>query len=133
MKKINPIEQSGYIENEFRDYVKSTFQIQDEVYQKEFNEELKKAKLCKGPFISSELPFVKGHSIRELVQEGKVSTEFLKLSEIDFDQKLYYHQEKSMELINNRTQCSYYNRNRVWKNRELFISNFKSYFKRNRR
>ena len=68
MEKMNPIEQSQYIEKKFRKYVKSTFQIQDDAYQKEFNDELNKAELCKGPFISSELPFEKGHSIREFIQ-----------------------------------------------------------------
>lgn len=61
MKKLNPIEQSEYIEKEFREYVKSTFQIEDEIYEKEFKKELERAELCKGPFLSSELPFEKGH------------------------------------------------------------------------
>lgn len=99
MKKLNPIEQSEYIEEEFREYVKSTFQIEDDVYEKEFKNELKKAELCKGPFVSVELPFEKGHSINELINEGKISKEFLKLSKINMDQKLYQHQEKSLEVI----------------------------------
>ena len=99
MKKLNPIEQSEYIEKEFREYVKSTFQIEDEIYEKEFQKELERAELCKGPFLSSELPFEKGHSINELVDEGKISREFLKLSKINMDLKLYQHQEKALEII----------------------------------
>ena len=99
MKKLNPIEQSEYIEKEFREYVKSTFQIEDDIYEKEFQKELERAELCKGPFLSSELPFEKGHSINELVDEGKISKEFLKLSKINMDQKLYQHQEKALEII----------------------------------
>lgn len=99
MKKLNPIEQSEYIEKEFREYVKSTFQIEDDIYEKEFKSELEKAELCKGPFVSVELPFEKGHSMKELVNEGKVSKEFLKLSKINMDQRLYQHQEKSLEVI----------------------------------
>ena len=99
MKKLNPIEQSEYIEKEFREYVKSTFQIEDEIYEKEFKKELERAELCKGPFLSSELPFEKGHSINELVNEGKISKEFLKLSKINMGQKLYQHQEKALEII----------------------------------
>ena len=96
---MNPIEQSKYIEKEFRKYVKSTFQIEDEEYKKCFYDELKKAEICKGPFISSEYPFAKGHTIRELVEDGKINKEFLKLSSIDFDRTLYYHQEKALEII----------------------------------
>lgn len=96
---MNPIEQSKYIEKEFRKYVKSTFQIEDEEYKKCFYDELKKAEICKGPFISSEYPFAKGHSIRELVEIGKLNKDFLKLSSIDFDMTLYYHQEKAIEII----------------------------------
>lgn len=99
MKKMNPIEQSEYIENKFREYIQSTFDIEDEIYEKEFKEELNKAEICKGPYISTALPFVKGHSIRELINEGKVSKEFLKLSDIQPDRKLYLHQEKAIELI----------------------------------
>ena len=99
MKKLNPIEQSEYIEKQFRKYVKSTFQIEDKIYEKEFKEELEKAELCKGPFVSIDLPFEKGHSIKELVEQGKISKEFLKLSKIDMNQKLYEHQEKSLEII----------------------------------
>lgn len=100
MKKLNPIEQSEYIEKEFREYIRSTFQIEDDVYEKKFKEELKRAELCKGPFLSAELPFKKGHSVRELVELGVLNKEFLNFSKIDMDQKLYEHQEKSIELIN---------------------------------
>ena len=96
---MNPIEQSKYIEKEFREYVKSTFQIEDEEYEKCFKKELDEAVLCKGPFISSEFPFEKGESIRTLVEKNKISKEFLNLSEIKFDQTLYYHQQKSLEII----------------------------------
>ena len=64
MKKLNPIEQSEYIEKQFRKYVKSTFQIEDKIYEKEFEEEIEKAELCKGPFVSIDLPFENGHSIK---------------------------------------------------------------------
>ncbi len=99
MKKMNPIEQSSYIENKFREYIQSTFQIEDEIYEREFKEELKKAEICKGPFISTTLPFKRGHSIRELIEQGLINKNFLKLSDIDFDRKLYLHQEKTLELI----------------------------------
>lgn len=96
---MNPIEQSKYIEKEFRKYVKSTFQIEDEEYKKCFYEELKKAEICKGPFISLDFPFEKGHSVRELVKMKKLNENFLKFSDIDFDRTLYYHQEKALEVI----------------------------------
>jgi len=99
LKKLNPIEQSNYIGKAFREYVKSTFEIDDDSYNSEFNRELENAELCKGPFISSELPFEKTHSIRELIELGELSKEFLNLSKIDFDQKLYYHQEKALKTI----------------------------------
>lgn len=34
MSKLNPIEQSQYIESEYRKYLKSSFQFGNEIYQK---------------------------------------------------------------------------------------------------
>lgn len=99
MNKLNPIEQSKYIESKFREYIKSTFQIEDEIYENEFKKELDKAEICRGPFISTLLPFSKGHSLNELVKEGVICGDFLKLSNIDFNRNLYVHQERALKLI----------------------------------
>ena len=102
MARLNPIEESNYIEHEFREYLKDTFNFKDSDYQKEFVENLDKQSLYKGPYLNVNLPFVSTKSINELIEEGKVSPLFRKLGNINFDQKLYKHQEESIEKICNR-------------------------------
>lgn len=99
MAKLNPIEQSEYIENEFREYIKSTFRFNDVDYQNNFVDELDRAVLYKGPFLSINLPFVTSKSLNELIGDGTVSSNFKKLSGIDLEQKLYRHQEEALNKI----------------------------------
>lgn len=101
MAKLNPIEEAKFIEEEYRKYLKSTFKFNDSNYQTKFEEELDKTVLYKGPFISLSLPFKSAHSIRELIQMGKLSKEFEKLSQINLEQKLYVHQEETIKKIEN--------------------------------
>lgn len=101
MVKMNPIQQSKYIENEYRKYLKSSFRFGNDDYQESFNEELEKAVLYKGPFINLTLPFTTTHSIRQLIEQGKIHPDFAKLGKIKLDQTLYWHQEESLKKIEN--------------------------------
>lgn len=101
MAKLNPIEESDYIEKEFREYLKDTFNFKDVDYKKQFFEELDKQSLYKGPYLNVSLPFVSTKSINELIEEGKISSLFRKLGSIKLNQKLYKHQEESLEKISN--------------------------------
>ena len=51
--------------------------------------------------MNASLPFVSTKSINELIEEGKVSPLFKKFNNIDFDLKLYKHQEQSIDKICN--------------------------------
>lgn len=99
MAKLNPIDEAKFIEQEYRQYLKSTFRFDDEKYQKQFEDELDKTILYKGPYINLNLPFETGNSINELIDKGIASAEFRKLSGIKLDQKLYLHQEESFRKI----------------------------------
>ena len=99
MGRLNPIQESDFIENEFREYLKDTFNFSDKEYQHQFVKELDRQSLYKGPYLNVSLPFVSTKSINELIEEGKVSPLFRKLSDIKLDQKLYKHQEQSIDKI----------------------------------
>lgn len=100
-KKLNPIEEAKFIESEFREYLKDTFSFKDNEYKTEFERELDKQVLYKGPFLNISLPFVSSKSINDLIEEGTVSPLFKKLNNIDFNQKLYYHQEQALRKLTN--------------------------------
>lgn len=99
MSKLNPIEQSKQIENAYRIYLESSFSFKDADYQKCFEEELEKSTLYKGPYLSMSVPFTSAHSLNELIDIGTVSPLFKKLNGINLDQKLYWHQERALELV----------------------------------
>lgn len=101
MSKMTPVEQSKYIENEYGEYLRSTFDFGDAKYAQMFSDELKKEVLYKGPYLSMTAPFKTASSIRELVDKGTVCKEFLKLGDIDFDLKLYDHQQRAIEKVAN--------------------------------
>ncbi len=98
---MNPIEQTKYIEEQFRKYIKSTFELKDPMYNKIFLEELNSSKLVKGPYIIPSLPFKLSKSINELIKEKKASILWKELYNVDLDRKLYIHQCISFEKISN--------------------------------
>lgn len=101
MNKLNPIQQSEYIESNFREYIKDTFDFKDKAYQKQFENELNNQVLYKGPYLNISLPFESSKSLNDLIEEGKASALFRKFGNIDVNRKLYYHQEISFEKIMN--------------------------------
>lgn len=101
MARLNPIQESNFIEKEFREYLKDTFNFKDKDYQSQFIQELDRQSLYKGPYLNVCLPFVSTKSLNELIEDGKVSPLFRKLSDINLNQKLYKHQEQSIDKICN--------------------------------
>lgn len=99
MKKLNPIERSKYINDEYKDYLRSSFEFGKSDLQKLFNEQLEKEKLFKGPYVDMSFPFVKGKSIDQLIDENIVSKSFHKLGDVNFKRPLYSHQEKAIKHI----------------------------------
>jgi len=99
VKKLNPIERSEYINNKYKDYLKSSFEFGKNNLQKLFIEQLDKEQLFKGPYVDLSFPFERGKSLESLIEEGVVCESFHKLNDIDFVRPLYSHQEEAIRLI----------------------------------
>ena len=57
MKKLNPIERSKYINEKYKDYLRSSFEFGKSNLQKLFVQQLEKEKLFKGPYVDLSFPF----------------------------------------------------------------------------
>lgn len=99
MGKLNPVEQANLLEKEYRNYVKSTFTLDDEEFNVKFSEELDNVQLVKGPYLNKMLPFQTGKSINELCLAGILNNDFKKLGGLNLDRPLYKHQVESLEKI----------------------------------
>ena len=79
----NQIEQAEFIKNEFSKYIRSAFDIRDDVYRKLFYEKLdafqSQSKLYKGPYLASVLPFQLSLSNKEMVENGEMNEGMLSL------------------------------------------------------
>ena len=99
MKKLNPIEESNFINDEFKEYLKDTFHFNNNEYQRLFEKELDNQALYKGPYLSINLPFTSTKSINEMIACKKMSPLFKKFSNLDFNRKLYKHQDLAFDKI----------------------------------
>ena len=99
MKK-NSIEKSKYINERYKEYLRSSFEFGSGKLQKLFEQQLEIEDLFKGPYVDLSLPFKRGKNIEQLIDEGVVSRSFLKLGDINFERPLYAHQEESIRRIN---------------------------------
>lgn len=100
---IHPLRGKDNIDIAYRDYLASSFPINDEVIEEAFlNELMKENLLSKGPYLEVTAPYKKGSSIAELVTEGELSPLFMKVNqeELPFDRALYTHQERSIRKAN---------------------------------
>lgn len=99
MSKLNPIQQSRYINSRYKEYLRSSFKFENEQLQGLFEKQLENEGLFRGPYVDLNLPFKRGKNIKTLVDEGVVCKSFLKLGDINFDRPLYSHQEESIRQI----------------------------------
>lgn len=99
MKKLNPIERSQYINNKYKEYLKSSFEFGKSHLQKLFVEQLEKEELFKGPYVDLSFPFQRGKNLDSLIEEGVVCKSFKRLDDINFTRPLYSHQEESIRII----------------------------------
>lgn len=99
MKKLNPIERSIYIDKEYKEYLRSSFEFGKSDLQKLFEQQLNKEKLFKGPYVDMSFPFQRGHNLDYLIDNGVICKSFKKLNDIDFSRPLYSHQEEAIKLI----------------------------------
>ncbi len=96
-ERFNPIESSRNIKNEYISYMKSTFDLSgSRMYYKNFEAELDKRSLYKGPYLDISSVFEKGESLNTLIKQGVLSSEFKKLKSLHLGRTLYKHQEKTI-------------------------------------
>lgn len=99
VKKLNPIERSKYIDERYKEYLKSSFEFGKNDLQKLFVQQLEKERLFKGPYVDMSFPFQRGHNLEYLIEQDIVCKSFRKLDDINFTRPLYSHQEESIKLI----------------------------------
>lgn len=99
MKKLNSIEKSQYINERYKEYLKSSFKFGKSNLQKLFVEQLDREKLFKGPYVDMSFPFQRGKNLDSLIEEGVVCKSFYRLEDINFTRPLYSHQEEAIRLI----------------------------------
>lgn len=99
MKKLNPIERSKYIDEHYKEYLRSSFEFGKTDLQKLFVRQLESERLFKGPYVDMSFPFQRGHNLDYLIDKDIVCRSFKKLNDINFTRPLYSHQEESIKLI----------------------------------
>lgn len=99
MSKRNPIEMSQYINDQYKEYLQSSFEFKTPKLQKLFEKQLDIEDLFKGPYVDLNLPFKRGMSLDEMISEGTVCKSFRKLGNMNFERPLYSHQEESIRRI----------------------------------
>lgn len=95
---FQPAESSKEILNFYRRYLLTTFQTNDDVYNQQLKDLLSDDdSLARGPFIHLSDPFLKKKSIRDLVLENHLSSDFLTMNGFHPDRKLYAHQVTAIQ------------------------------------
>lgn len=95
---FRPSESSKKITDFYRRYLLTSFNTNNEKYNIQFKRELEKNKaIADGPYISMTDPYKIGKKISELVEEGILVKEMLKLKKFHPDDRnLYKHQEEAI-------------------------------------
>ena len=94
---FNIIRASKNIANKYNRYLKTMFDIKDVEYKKIFERRLEESNFFeKGPYLEVINSFKKGRSIKELIDEGIISSEFSKIRNIYNIPQLHYHQEEAL-------------------------------------
>lgn len=99
---IDPMKTTGDIVDNYIGYLKTTFAFSDPNINHQLNDLLnEKNKFYKGPFLEATPAFSTSKSIKDLIIEGVLSKEFLKLNspDLDIERPLYLHQEKAIRKI----------------------------------
>ncbi len=95
----NSIDHAKYINKEYKEYLKSTFYMNDIDYQMAFQSAVDNEALYKGPILNIDLPYKSGKNILQLVEEGIIDKDFLTLKNISFERPLYAHQENAIRQV----------------------------------
>ena len=96
---FSPIGASEEITGKYKRYLKTFFQINDPIYESQFEKELEKEDiLAKGPYLDAVDSFRKGKTLEELIQEGIVPKTIEKLN-FPLERALYKHQENAIRRV----------------------------------
>lgn len=94
---FRPSESSKRIVDYYQRYLLTTFTTGISTYDEQFKKALEEDKaISSGPFISISDPYEKGENLYELVEEGVLSPEILKLNEFKPSRSLYRHQVEAI-------------------------------------
>ena len=108
MSPINPIDVSNNLSDRYSTYLQSLVQPSNEhlaaAVERAVQESVETGDgIVKGPFVEATPPFDSGNTLRDLVDEGVLSTEFLELKspKLPLDRPLYRHQEDAIRKATN--------------------------------
>lgn len=98
---FRPAESSKRIVDYYRRYLLTTFQTNKDFYNRQLAEQLAEdGVISNGPYINMSDSFAKEKSLCELVSDGIISKELLKLPELHPNRKLYKHQVEAIRKAN---------------------------------
>lgn len=108
MTSFEPIAVSQKIKEGFVDYITTSFDLADPVYQSNLREQLlQPGYIAKGPYLELSGSYKAGRSISDLIEAGIANPLFRKLEpvaendrELKLDRPLYLHQEHALCLAN---------------------------------
>lgn len=98
---MNPRETTDKIKYDYQDYISSILEVNDKEITKLARENVIKTEFVKGPYLETTLPFISGKSLKELVEEGVLSSEFAKIgAAVHYsDWNLHIHQEVALRKV----------------------------------
>jgi len=104
---IHPINTTEKIKQDYFSYLQTIKPFKEKWLREEFTEAIHEPDmLVKGPILEISMPFKKGATLAELLNEGLLSDEFNKLNtdELPLDRELFIHQEKAIrKVLGNRS------------------------------
>ncbi len=101
-KSIHPILTTQLTRDSYLRYLKTAFPIQDDDLRRQFWQALGQPDLLvKGPLLEATPEFVKGCSIKQLVEQGVLENRFADLCGygLPYDRSLYLHQEQAIRKL----------------------------------
>lgn len=96
---LDPIRTAQEVRGSYLRYLLTTFPINDPELTKQFREQLEQVdRFVKGPILEATPPFQTGKTVKELINEGVLSSKFHNLASEHFplDRLLYQHQEEAV-------------------------------------
>lgn len=103
---MNPIQLTENLKHALISYLLTTFDVNRDGKNQELQREIRNAfeaekALINGPFLELSLPYVRGKSISELVNDGVLSSKLLEIANppIPTEALLYLHQQRAIERL----------------------------------